>query len=97
MMLEHALLLVNAGREEEFERSMAQALPIIESAPECHGAEVRRQEENGSVYLLLVRWSSVAAHLAFRETPLFDQWRELTHHFYAEAPSVTHFHDPFAR
>jgi heme-degrading monooxygenase HmoA len=97
MMLEHALLKVRAGQEQEFERSMAEALPLIESAPDCHGAEVRRQDEDGSVYLLLVRWTSVPAHLQFRATPLFEQWRALTHHFYVDPPSVTHFHDPLAR
>jgi heme-degrading monooxygenase HmoA len=97
MMLEHAILNVNAGQEDGFERSMARALPIIESAPDCHGAEVRRQEEDGSVYLLLVRWTSVAAHLAFRETPLFEEWRTLTHHFYSDRPSVTHFNEPIPR
>jgi quinol monooxygenase YgiN len=58
---------------------------------------VRRQEEDPSAYLLLVRWSSLAAHMAFRETPLFAKWRELTHPFYVNAPSVTHFHDPLER
>jgi heme-degrading monooxygenase HmoA len=96
MMLEHALLVVSAGREAEFEQSMAQAMPIIESAPDCHGAEVRRQDENGSVYLLLVHWSSVETHMAFRQTPLFEQWRQLTHPFYSEPPTVTHFHEPLA-
>jgi heme-degrading monooxygenase HmoA len=97
MMLEHALLMVNAGQEDEFERSMAVALPIIESAPDCHGAEVRRQEENGSIYLLLVRWTSVATHEAFRASPLYEQWRQLTHHFYSEPVSVTHFNEPLSR
>jgi heme-degrading monooxygenase HmoA len=97
MVLEHALLTVSAGRETEFERSMAQALPIIDSAPDCHGAEVRRQDENGSIYLLLVRWTSVEAHMAFRHTPLFEQWRQLTHPFYATPPTVTHFHEPLSR
>ncbi|MGC1419651.1 MAG: antibiotic biosynthesis monooxygenase family protein [Acidimicrobiales bacterium] len=97
MMIEHALLRVSEGREEEFQRSIVEALPVIESAPDCHGAEVRRQAEDGSVYLLLVRWSSVEAHMAFRRTELFDRWRELTHHFYSETPSVTHFHEPLAR
>lgn len=97
MMLEHALLQVSAGREEEFEASMSRALPIIESAPDCHGAEVRRQQEDPSVYLLLVRWSSVQAHEQFRRTDLFEQWRVLTHPFYANKPDVTHFHDPLGR
>lgn len=79
MIVEHAMLPVTKGRETEFEASVVLALPIIESAPDCFGAEVRRQDEDGSMYLLLVRWSSVAAHMAFRDTALFTQWRELTH------------------
>jgi quinol monooxygenase YgiN len=97
VIIEHALLSVTPGREEEFEASMATALPIIESAPACIGAEVRRQHENESVYLLLIRWESVAAHMAFRASPLFAQWREWTHPFYAEPPSVTHFNEPIKR
>jgi heme-degrading monooxygenase HmoA len=97
MMIEHALLAVTPGEESAFETSMVEALPIIESADECFGAEVRRQAEDPSVYLLLVRWASVEAHMAFRETELFAQWRSLTHHFYSEPPSVTHFHEPLAR
>jgi hypothetical protein len=49
------------------------------------------------VYLLLVRWSSVEAHMTFRETAPFTQWRALTHPFYVNAPVVTHFHDPVER
>ena len=96
-MLEHALLSVTPGREEEFESSMATALPIIESAPSCFGAEVRRQHENRSIYLLLVRWDSLAAHMEFRDSPLFAQWRERTHPFYVEPPTVSHFNDPLTR
>jgi hypothetical protein len=55
MMLEHALLLVKEGEEADFEASMLKALPIIESAVECFGAEVRRQAEDDSIYLLLAR------------------------------------------
>ena len=49
MITEHALLPVTAGREREFEDSMREALPIIESAPGCHGAEVRAQVEDPSL------------------------------------------------
>jgi heme-degrading monooxygenase HmoA len=97
MILEHAQLTVTPGREEEFERAIVLALPVIESAPDCHGAEVRRQVEDGSNYLLLIRWSSVEAHMAFRETPLFDEWKSLTHVFYSQPPTVTHLRDPLAR
>jgi heme-degrading monooxygenase HmoA len=97
MMLEHALLNVREGEEEAFEVSVREAFAIIESAPGCHGAEVRRQAENPSVFLLLVRWSSVEAHMDFRTSDLFESWRSLTHHFYSETPSVTHFHEPLER
>ena len=97
MMLEHALLYVKDGEEDEFEASMRTALPIIESAEGCGGAEVRRQAENDSIYLLLVRWTSIDAHMAFRETDLFVSWRALTHPFYARTIDVTHFHDPLER
>jgi heme-degrading monooxygenase HmoA len=97
MMLEHALLYVKDGEEDDFEASMRTALPIIESAEGCGGAEVRRQAENDSIYLLLVRWTSIDAHMAFRETDLYVSWRALTHPFYAKTIDVTHFHDPLTR
>ncbi len=77
---------------------MATALPIIEGAAGCRGASVRRQLEDPSTFLLLVEWDSVAAHMeGFRQSPAFAQWRSLTHPFYAETPSVTHFDEPLPR
>jgi len=97
MIVEHAWLPVSEGREEEFIASITSALSLIESAPGCHGAEVRRQIENPSTFLLLVRWESVEAHLAFRTTELFEQWRARTHPFYATPATVTHFDEPLSR
>ncbi len=97
MMLEHAVLQVRAGEEANFEVAAREALPIIESAPGCHVAEFRRQEEDPSIYLLLVQWTSLEAHMAFRETPLYARWRDLTHPFYVGALTVTHFHEPIQR
>jgi heme-degrading monooxygenase HmoA len=94
MMLEHALLSVTPGREEEFETSARLALPLLDAAAGCFGGEIRRQEEDGSIYLLLIRWESIDAHMAWRETDDFPRWRELTWPFYLERPSVTHFHEP---
>ncbi len=85
------MLRVTVGEENAFEASLGEALLIIESAEGCHGADVRRQVENGSDYLLLVHWSSVEAHLAFRESELFTSWRALTAPYYREPPSVTHY------
>jgi len=95
VILEHALLMIIPGHEAEFERSMSEALPIIESAPGCFGAEVRRQVEDPSVYLLLVRWESVEAHMqGFRNSPAYERWRAKTHPFYREPIVVTHVDEP---
>jgi heme-degrading monooxygenase HmoA len=94
MKLEHVLLSVIPGKEEEYEASAKLALPILDTVPDCFGGEIRRQEENGSIYLLLIRWDSIEAHMAFRESEAFERWRALTHPFFTERPSVTHFADP---
>jgi heme-degrading monooxygenase HmoA len=97
MILEHAVLQVRAGDEADFEVATREALPMIESAPGCHRAEFRRQIEDPTIYLLLVRWTSLEAHMAFRETDLYARWRELTHPFYVGALNVTHFGEPLER
>lgn len=98
MILEHAWLKVTEGREGEFEAAMAAALPIIESAPGCHGAEVRRCEEESGRYALIVKWESVTAHMdGFRESALFEEWRAATHPFYSEKPVVLHYSAPLPR
>jgi heme-degrading monooxygenase HmoA len=97
MMLEHVVVAVTPGREAEFETAARSALPILDSAAGCFGGEFRRQEEDPSQYLLLIRWESIEAHMAWRETEDFQRWRELTHPFYVERPTVTHFHEPLAR
>jgi hypothetical protein len=35
--------------------------------------------------------------MEFRDSPLFAQWRERTHPFYVEPPTVSHFNDPLTR
>lgn len=97
MILEHVWLKVTPGQEEGYEASMRQALPIIESAPQCFGAEVRRQVEDPTRYVVFIRWASVADHMAFRDTDLFTEWRSLTVPFYDGAPEVTHFSEPLPR
>jgi hypothetical protein len=97
VILEHVWIKVLPGQEDAYEASVRQALPIIESAPLCYGAEVRRQIEDPTRYLITVRWESVADHLAFRETDLYPQWRALTVPFYDGPPDITHFSEPLPR
>jgi heme-degrading monooxygenase HmoA len=97
LITEHVLVHISAGREAAFEASLADAFPIITSAPGCHGAEARKQYEDSSTYLLLIQWDDVEAHMAFRESELFEKWKELTWVFYDQPASVSHFLPAFLK
>jgi heme-degrading monooxygenase HmoA len=92
MITEHALLSVIPGREDEFERALESATPIIASMPGFRELTVSRGIESPSTYLLLVEWDSLEHHTeGFRGSPEYEQWRALLHHFYNPFPLVEHF------
>ncbi len=93
MILEHALISIEPGREAEFETAFLGGAPeIFAQAEGCHGVELRRCIERPSHFLLLVKWDSVEAHMVgFRESPLFEQWRAIVSGFFASPPSVEHY------
>ncbi len=95
MIIEHALLQVRSGEEEAFEAAMAQAKPLIAASPGFQDIEVRPAVEKLGLYLLLVRWDSIADHRdGFRNSDRYQQWRALLHPFYDPMPSVDYFGDP---
>ncbi|RDV02505.1 antibiotic biosynthesis monooxygenase [Sphingorhabdus pulchriflava] len=95
MVIEHALLQVRLGEEAAFEAAMAEARPLIAASPGFHGIEVRPATEKPGLYLLLVRWDSIADHRdGFRKSDRYQQWRALLHCFYDPMPSVDYFEDP---
>ena len=92
MIVEHAVLNVTPGEEEAFVAAMNQALPLISATEGFVSITVSRGIESPSLFILDVEWESVAAHLeGFRGSDRFEEWRRLTHHFYASAPVVEHF------
>lgn len=95
MIIEHALLQVRPGEEAAFELAMASAKPLIAASPGFQGIEVRPAAEKPGLYLLLVRWDSIADHRdGFRNSDRYQQWRALLHPFYDPMPSVDYFGDP---
>jgi heme-degrading monooxygenase HmoA len=95
MILEHALLNVRAGEEEAFQAAMAQARPLISASPGFLELEVRPALEATGLFLLLVRWESVADHRdGFRNSDRYQQWKALLHGFYDSMPTVDYFGDP---
>lgn len=95
MIVEHALLHVRSGEESAFEAAMAEARPLIAASHGFLGIEVRPAIETPGLYLLLVRWETVADHCeGFRQSARYEQWRALLHRFYDPMPTVDYFGDP---
>ena len=47
--------------------------------------------EKASDYLLLVQWRTLEDHtIGFRQSPEYQRWRALLHHFYYPMPEVLH-------
>lgn len=92
MILEVAMLTVNAGQERAFEEAMLTAAPVIAGSPGYLRHELRRCVETKGRYLLLVQWETLEAHtVGFRGSPAFARWREIIGGFFAEPPVVEHY------
>lgn len=91
MVLEIADIIVKPGEETAFEAAVTQAKPIFAAAPDCHGMSLRRSIESPGNYRLLIEWTSVEAHNAFRASEAFGAWRGLAGPFFAAPPVVEHY------
>ncbi|KAA1379987.1 antibiotic biosynthesis monooxygenase family protein [Aeromicrobium fastidiosum] len=92
MIVEHALLPVRPGLEDEFEAAMAAAKTIIASMPGFRRLQVSRGIESPSTYLLIVEWDTLEHHTeGFRSSAQYELWRAALHHFYDPFPVVEHF------
>ncbi|MDQ2728104.1 MAG: antibiotic biosynthesis monooxygenase [Actinomycetota bacterium] len=92
MVLEHALLSVKPGQENDFEAAFARARTLIADMPGFGRLTLSRCLERASTYLLLVEWNRLEDHTAgFRGSAQYEQWRQLLHHFYDPLPTVEHY------
>ncbi len=92
MILEAAVLDVRAGEESAFEQAFAAASPLIAATPGYLSHQLQRCLETKGRYLLLVHWENLEAHtIGFRQSPVFQQWKQQLHHFYDPFPVVEHY------
>ncbi len=92
MILEAAPLQVRPGQEAAFEAAFREAQRILAAMPGYRSHELQRCIERPSEYLLLVRWDSLEAHeVGFRQSPQYQDWKRLLHHFYDPFPRVSHY------
>jgi heme-degrading monooxygenase HmoA len=92
MILEVAPLQIRKGLSQDFESAFREAQSIIVSMPGYVSHELQRCIERENQYVLLVRWESVEAHeRGFRNSPEYQRWKALLHHFYEPFPTVLHY------
>ena len=92
MVLELAILNVVPGRAAEFERAFGEAKGIIASMAGFQSLELQKCLEQPNRYALLVKWSTLEDHTAgFRQSPEYQRWKALLHHFYDPFPHVEHY------
>jgi heme-degrading monooxygenase HmoA len=92
VIVEHALLHVRAGQEQNFEAAMREARPLIAASPGFIDIEVRRGAGRVGLYLLLVKWTSIEAHRdGFRKSDRYPRWSALLHQFYDPMPVIAYF------
>src|SRR5580698_128761 len=97
MILEVVILNVREGACDAFEAAFREASPIIASMPGYVSHELRRCMETPSRYILLVQWRRLEDHaIGFRQSPEYQRWRALMHHFYDPFPTVEHYDEPIA-
>jgi heme-degrading monooxygenase HmoA len=92
MILEVAILNIKPGLESEFESTFKTASAIIAGVSGYISHELQRCIETKTRYILLVRWQTLEDHtVGFRESPQYQEWRSLLHHFYEPFPVVEHY------
>jgi heme-degrading monooxygenase HmoA len=96
MILEVAVLNIRPGQAVEFEAAFAEAQSIIADMAGYGSHELLRCVETPDQYVLLVRWQTLEDHtLGFRQSPQYQEWKRLLHHFYEPFPTVGHYETVF--
>lgn len=92
MILEVAILDVKPDLTEDFESAFKVASKIIDSMSGYISHELQRCLETKNRYILVVRWQKLEDHtVGFRQSPQYQEWRALLHHFYDPFPTVEHY------
>ena len=92
MILEVAILDVIPGKESSFHEDFKRAEKIISSVPGYLEHQLKRCIEKPSRHLLLVQWETLESHTkGFRESPEYQRWKQLLHHYYDPFPEVEHY------
>jgi quinol monooxygenase YgiN len=90
-LIEIAHLKVNEDQAKAFSESAALGLQIICDDDGCRGGSLYHCVERPSEFIFEIEWDSVDAHLRFRDTDRYQQFRATIIDYLAEAPTFAHY------
>ena len=93
MILEVADIRIPFGKNAEFDAAIQRGVEtVISKAQGFRGYQVNKGVESPERYLLMIYWQTLEDHtVAFRQGPLFPEWRAIVGPFFAQPPVVEHF------
>ena len=93
MILELADIRIHPGQNAAFEEAIQRGIDTIAArAKGFQGYKVNRGIESPERYILQFFWDTLEDHtVAFRQGPLFPEWRAIVGPFAAAPPAVEHF------
>jgi heme-degrading monooxygenase HmoA len=93
MILEVADIRIPAGKQAEFDAAIQRGVEtVISKAQGFCGYKLNRGVESPERYLLMIYWATLEDHtVAFRQGPLFPEWRAIVGPYFAQPPVVEHF------
>ena len=90
-VVEKAEVGVVEGRVDEFETLLPKALQILRSAAGCNSVTASKGVEHPDMFMLLVEWDSVEAHIACTQTSEFAEFAGLLGPFFNGPPQTVHY------
>ena len=92
-MLEIADIRIQPGQQAAFEAAIQTAIrSVVARAQGFVGFKIIHSFESPERYVLMINWATLEDHtVAFRQGPLFAEWRAIVGPFFAGPPVVEHF------
>jgi len=93
VILEIADIRIAPGQQAAFDEAIQRGLAtVISRAKGMKGWKVNKGIESPERYILQIFWQTLEDHtVAFRQGPLFAEWRAIVGPFFVNPPTVEHF------
>lgn len=93
MIHEYAVLHIKPNQAQAFEKAFAQAQHIVRQISGFVNLQLLAKHNQPNQYLLHIIWQDINAHqINFRQSPHYQEWKNLLHHFYEPFPVVEYYH-----